>query len=86
MDKKNLDNNKDLLQRNDQKNENNKKSSSLGSNFRDKMFKFEHYLPHILEIHNDNIRNRVLFILGAILVYCFATFLIFNMDVKVMKV
>ena len=43
----------------------------------------EQHLPHILEIHQDNTRNRILFILVSVLVYCFATFLIFNLDVKV---
>ena len=44
---------------------------------------FEKYFPHVLEIHNDNTRNRILFIMAALLVYCFATFLIFSIDVKV---
>ena len=51
MDKNNLDKNKDLLQGNEEKNEMDKKSSSLGSSFKDKILKFEYNLPHILEIH-----------------------------------
>ena len=84
MDEKNIDNKGDLIHQNI---DNSKKENKplLRSSFKDKIYKFENYLPQILEIHNDNVKNRILFILASILVYCFATFLIFNMDVKVIK-